>query len=77
VKELRGISTVMFFRLCWRAPRTMRRDIDMVTDDLSLRGLSAACFRTLFEKEPEPGGIFPSNRMDAKHTGVERKNSVE
>src|SRR5918911_1420760 len=23
VSELRGISTLMFFRLCWRAPRTV------------------------------------------------------
>ena len=23
VKALRGISTLMFFRLCWRAPRTL------------------------------------------------------
>lgn len=29
VSELRGIATVTFFRLCWRAPRTMSCVIDM------------------------------------------------
>jgi hypothetical protein len=27
VKVLRGTSTLMFFRLCWRAPRTVMRSI--------------------------------------------------
>ena len=29
VRVLRGISTLMFFRLCWRAPRTVMLLIPM------------------------------------------------
>ena len=32
VSELRGISTLMFLRLCWRAPRTEILEIDMGTE---------------------------------------------
>src|SRR5215471_10983958 len=37
VRVLRGISTEMFLRLCWRAPRTVILLMAMESDNLSLK----------------------------------------
>src|SRR5713226_4677189 len=40
VRLLRGISRLMFFRLCWRAPRTTSL-VKLIKPDCSLQGVPA------------------------------------
>src|SRR5712691_7484417 len=45
VRVFRGISTVMFLRLCSRAPRTMRASLDIAvqpTQDVAVRSILGA-----------------------------------
>src|SRR5712664_3958076 len=62
VRELRGISTLMFLRLCWRAPRTTSFVRPMIPKRSLHRSLPAVCRRRRTVGTLRPGITFHDSR---------------
>src|SRR5271157_2870512 len=63
VKVLRGISTLMFFRLCWRAPRTL----------MLVRPMDDSVFGVC-RSRPNSELMYPGGAPLQRCTAHERKN---
>src|SRR5882724_4312901 len=62
VRELRGISTLMFLRLCWRAPRTTSFVRPMIPKRSLHRSLPAVCRRQAHSGYTEARITFHDSR---------------